>query len=200
MPCRPAADVCRFLQWESIAMISLFKSHSTKAAVVFIFFLNLFTLFVTNLMIAEMRNQPANSPNLNKITPTLDYNSGRWTEEESVYSHIFCHYSIDPFRLQQATCHLQIWVLPFLLRHRFKNHDFWSLSYSIHWFSSHFKGILVSGFRSKHMGKASWKFPSAEDKTQPQWLPLRYVVRQWVAHMNSFLSSGPLLLAFSTRF
>lgn len=127
IPCSPAADVCRFLQWESIAMISLSKSHSTKAAVVFLK-KNLFILFVTNLMIAEMRNQLANSPNLNKIAPTLDYNSGRWTEEESVYSHIFCHYSIDPFRLQQATCHLQIWVFPFLLRHWFKNHDFWSLS------------------------------------------------------------------------
>lgn len=90
-------------------MISLFKSPSTKAAVgVFLKKNYLFTLFVTNLMIVEMRNQPANSPNLNKITPTLDYNSGRWTEEERVYSHIFCHYSIDPFRLQHATCHLQI--------------------------------------------------------------------------------------------
>lgn len=57
---------------------------------------------------AEMRTQPANSPNLSKITPTLDYNRGRWTEEDCVYSHVFYHYSIDPFSSQRATCHLQI--------------------------------------------------------------------------------------------
>lgn len=109
------------------AMISLFKLHSTKAAVGFKKKKSIYS-FCGKLMIAEMRNQPATSPNLNKITPTLDYNSGRWTEEESVYSHNFCHYNIDPFRLQQATCHLQIWIFPFLLRHWFKNHDLRSLS------------------------------------------------------------------------